>query len=76
MIMHPRAAAPELARFYRDFMEKAPEEVGGGLALLTAPPEEFVPEEGRGQPATGLILVYVGRPRGGRGDPAAAGRVG
>ena len=62
MIMHPRAAAPELARFYRYFMEKAPEEVGGGLALLTAPPEEFVPEEGRGQPATGLILVYVGDP--------------
>jgi FAD/FMN-containing dehydrogenase len=66
MIMHPRAAAPELARFYRDFMEKAPEEVGGGLALLTAPPEEFVPEEGRGQPAAGLILVYVGDP--GKGE--------
>ena len=62
MVMHPRAAAPELARFYRDFMEKAPEEVGGGLALLTAPPEEFVPEEGRGQKATGMILVYVGDP--------------
>jgi len=63
MVMHPRSAAPELARFYRDFMENAPEEVGGGLALLTAPPEEFVPEKGRGQPATGLILVYVGDPQ-------------
>jgi FAD/FMN-containing dehydrogenase len=63
MIMHPRAAAGELLRFYRDFMEQAPDEVGGGLALLTAPPEEFVPEEGRGKPAVGVILVYVGDPQ-------------
>jgi FAD/FMN-containing dehydrogenase len=63
MIMHPRAAAGELLRFYRDFMQQAPDEAGGGLALLTAPPEEFVPEQARGKPATGLILVYVGDPR-------------
>ncbi len=63
MIMHPRSAAPELMRFYRDFVEQAPDEVGGGLALLTAPPEEFVPEEARGKPATGLIVVYAGDPR-------------
>ncbi len=63
MIMHPREAAPELMRFYRDFMEKAPDEAGGGLALLTAPPEDFVPEEIRGKPATGLILVYLGDPQ-------------
>jgi FAD/FMN-containing dehydrogenase len=63
MILHPRAAAPELLRFYRDFMEQAPDEAGGGLALLTAPPEEFIPEDARGKPATGLILVYVGDPQ-------------
>jgi FAD/FMN-containing dehydrogenase len=62
LIMHPRTAAPELLRFYRDFMERAPDEVGGGLVLLTAPPEEFVPEEARGKPATALIVVYVGDP--------------
>ena len=62
MIMHPRAAAPELTRFYRDFIEQAPDEVCGGLALLTAPPEDFIPDEHKGQPATGLILVYVGDP--------------
>ncbi|MFN2615636.1 MAG: FAD-binding oxidoreductase [Thermoleophilaceae bacterium] len=60
MILHPRSEARELARFYRDFMEEAPEEIGGGLALVTAPPEEFVPEEARGKPAVALILVYVG----------------
>ncbi len=62
IILHPRAAARELARFYRDFMEQAPDAVGGAFALLTAPPEEFVPEHARGQPACGLILIYVGDP--------------
>jgi FAD/FMN-containing dehydrogenase len=62
MILHPRSAAKELARFYRDFMEQAPDEAGGGLALITAPPKEFVPEEGRGKPACGVIVVYVGDP--------------
>ena len=62
MVMFPRESAGELLRFYRDFMESAPDEVGGGIALLTAPPEEFVPEEARGKPACGLIMVYVGDP--------------
>jgi FAD/FMN-containing dehydrogenase len=63
MILHPRSAAPELARFYRDFMERAPDEVGGGLAFNTAPPEEFVPEEARGKQAVGIIVLYVGDPQ-------------
>ena len=62
MILHPRAAAPELLRFYRDFIEQAPDEVGGGLALITAPPEDFIPEEARGKPACGVIVVYAGDP--------------
>jgi FAD/FMN-containing dehydrogenase len=63
MIMHPRAAAPELLRLYREFMEQAPDEASGGVAFLTAPPEEFIPEEHRGQPAIGLIVVYAGDPQ-------------
>ncbi len=66
MILHPRAAAKGLLRVYRDFMEQAPDEVGGGFALLTAPPEPFVPEHARGVPACGLIVVYVGDPEQGR----------
>ena len=62
MIMYPRAQAGEVIRFYRDYMAKAPEEVGGGLALLTAPPEPFVPEEVRGAPAVGIIFCYIGPP--------------
>jgi len=62
MILHPRSAAPELLRFYRDFIDQAPDEVGGGVALITAPPEEFVPEEARGRQAVGVIVVYSGDP--------------
>ena len=60
ILMFPAAAAGELVRFYRDFMAKAPDEVGTGLAFITAPPEEFVPEPVRGQPVVGVICCYAG----------------
>ncbi len=62
MILHPRAAAAKLARFYRDFMADVPDEAGGALALVTAPPAGFVPEHARGKPACGVIVIYVGDP--------------
>jgi len=65
MLLHPREAAPELLRFYRDFMEAAPDEAGGGLAFLTAPPHDPIPEAARGKPACGVIVVYAGDPRDG-----------
>ena len=52
--------AGDLVRFYRDFMRAAPDEVGTGLAFITAPPEEFVPEPARGQPVVGVIVCYAG----------------
>jgi FAD/FMN-containing dehydrogenase len=60
MLAYPREQAREIARAYRDFIEQAPDEVGGGLAFVSAPPEEFVPEEMRLQPITGVIWLYVG----------------
>ena len=60
LLLYPRAQAGEVIRFYRDYMAKAPEEVGGGVALLTAPPEPFVPETVRGQAAVGIVFCYVG----------------
>jgi FAD/FMN-containing dehydrogenase len=60
MLVYPRERAREVLRFYRDFMEQAPDEVAGGAALITAPPEEFVPEALRGQPAMGIVFLYVG----------------
>ena len=54
--MYPGAMGPDLVRFYRDFMEKAPDEIGTGLAFICAPPEEFVPEPVRGQPVIGIVV--------------------
>ncbi|MBV8527037.1 MAG: FAD-binding oxidoreductase [Candidatus Dormibacteraeota bacterium] len=68
LILHPRSVGGELMRFYRDFMNQAPEEVGGGLALITAPPAPFVPEEVRLKLVCALIVVYTGDPADG---PAA-----
>ena len=56
MLMYPGAMGPDLVRFYRDFMEKAPDEIGTGLAFICAPPEEFVPEPVRGQPVIGIVV--------------------
>ena len=60
MLMYPAAMATDLVRFYRDFMEKAPDEIGTGLAFICAPPEEFVPEPVRGQPVIGIVVCCTG----------------
>ena len=60
MLMYPAAMGNDLLRFYRDFMEAAPDEVCGGLAFVTAPPEDFVPEPVRGQPVIGVVCLYAG----------------
>ncbi len=62
MLAFPRPQAREIIRAYRDFMAQAPDQVCGGLALITAPPEDFVPEEARGKPAVGIIYAYIGSP--------------
>ncbi len=51
---------PEVVRVYRDFMESAPDEVGGGTLYLTGPPEEFVPEHLVGTLACAVLLTYAG----------------
>ena len=60
MLLYPRERAREVLRIYRDFIAKAPDEVLGGAALITAPPEDFVPPEVRGKPAMGIVFLYVG----------------
>src|SRR5436190_5515318 len=60
MLMYPRAMAREVSRHYRDFIEAAPDEVGGGLAFISAPPLPEVPPEVQGQPMVGVILAYFG----------------
>jgi FAD/FMN-containing dehydrogenase len=60
MLLHPGHRAREVMAFWRDFMADAPDECGTGVALITAPPEEFVPEPARGQPAIGVIVCCTG----------------
>ncbi|HZO76862.1 MAG TPA: FAD-binding oxidoreductase [Solirubrobacteraceae bacterium] len=63
MLAHPGQRAPEVLRFFRDFMAEAPDEVGAAAALITAPNAPFVPEPARGKPAVGIIACYVGEPQ-------------
>jgi FAD/FMN-containing dehydrogenase len=61
LLLWPAEAGPEVARAYRDLLDGgAPEELGGGLAYITGPPEDFVPAELRGQLTAGVIAVYAG----------------
>jgi FAD/FMN-containing dehydrogenase len=60
MLLYPASMAAAVLRNFRDVMADAPDEVGSGVALLTAPPREFVPEPVRGQPVVGVIVCYAG----------------
>ena len=60
MLLYPRAMAREVLRHYRDWIEDAPREVGGGAALICAPPHDPVPAEVQGKPMVGVIVAYFG----------------
>lgn len=60
LLLWPEAAAPEVLSAYRDFMEKAPDEVGGGTLFLTGPAEEFVPKALVDKLTYAVLLVYAG----------------
>ncbi len=62
MLAFTRERAREIARAYRGFLETAPDDVGGALALITAPPAPFVPEHLQGQPAIAMVVCYTGDP--------------
>lgn len=53
-------SGPEVLRGYRDFIESAPDEIGGGLIYFTGPPEEFVPEELVDGLACAVLMTYTG----------------
>src|SRR3954447_6755285 len=70
MLMFPHERVNEVVAAYRDFIESAPDEVGGGPALISAPPLDFVPEPVRGKPVLGIVATYCGDPA--AGDAAFA----
>ncbi len=62
MLLWPREQAGEVIRTYRELMAEAPDNLCGGLALMTAPPLDFVPTGLQGRPAVGVIVLYAGEP--------------
>jgi len=55
MVIWPVEMAGDVLRFYREFIADAPDEVGGGVAIITAPPAPFVPPEMQGKHAVAII---------------------
>jgi FAD/FMN-containing dehydrogenase len=60
--------AGDLLRFYREFIEDAPEELGVFPAWQIAPPLEFIPEERHGDTFLAFVACWAG-------DPAEGERV-
>ena len=65
MLGWPRARAGEVVRFWRDYVETAPDEFGSAAALLTAPPAPFVPDHLQGRSAVAIIFCCLGDPEDG-----------
>ena len=51
---------PAALKAYRDFLESAPDDVGGAAALIVAPHEDPIPEPVRGLPVMGFVICYTG----------------
>jgi FAD/FMN-containing dehydrogenase len=61
LMLWPGGVGRDLTRAYRDFMQAAPDELGGALVFLTAPPEPFVPIHLQGAAAVGVAVLWAGR---------------
>jgi hypothetical protein len=57
-------ASPErggdVLRFMRDYMADAPDDLGGAVAFVSAPPEPFVPPEMHFKPILGVVICWTG----------------
>jgi FAD/FMN-containing dehydrogenase len=60
LLVYPAEMAAAVLRNFRDVMAAAPDDVGGGVALLTAPHADFVPGPVRGQPVVAVVACYAG----------------
>lgn len=52
--------AGDVARAYRDELDRAPDQIAVALATILAPPEDFVPPELVGTPVFGMVIAYIG----------------
>jgi len=61
-VYHPLADAPEVLRFYREFVADAPDELTTIVNLRVAPPLPYLPEEVHGTPIVMVGACYAGSP--------------
>ena len=52
--------AGDIMRFVSEYMPSAPDDLGGGVAFINAPPEPFIPAEIQLQPMVGVIICWTG----------------
>jgi FAD/FMN-containing dehydrogenase len=80
VVFYPGERAGEILRFYRDWVDDAPDELTTLVNLLTAPPAPFLPEEWHGKPLVAIVGMHCGsvedgeravRPLRELGDPVA-----
>jgi len=62
LALWPFDRAADVLRAWRDYVDDAPDELSTGCATITAPPEEFVPDNLKGRVALGMLVMYVGDP--------------
>ncbi|MEV6314056.1 FAD-binding oxidoreductase [Streptomyces sp. NPDC051776] len=60
LLLWPPDAGPEVTRAYRDFLQSAPDEIGGGLIHLTGPDEDWVPPHLVNRLVCAVLVVYAG----------------
>jgi FAD/FMN-containing dehydrogenase len=61
-VFHRLEDAPEVLRFYREFIAGAPDELTTIFELSVAPPLPFLPEEVHGSPIVMVGACYAGSP--------------
>jgi FAD/FMN-containing dehydrogenase len=59
-VLYDMEDAPALLEWYRDFIHRAPEELGGFFAFLTVPPGPPFPEELHMRKVCGVLWCYTG----------------
>jgi FAD/FMN-containing dehydrogenase len=62
MLAWPAARATEVAAAYAELMRRAPDDLGGGLALLDGPPAPFLPSALHGAPLVAVLVLWTGEP--------------
>ena len=61
-VFHSLEDAPEVLRFYREFIAAAPDELTTIFELTVAPPAPFLPEDVHGKPIVMMGSCYAGSP--------------